>query len=136
MAQLVPKIYPEDLDPNTPIGIGFPLVMGTHKQNFTTTSQVHDNLRNLILTIKGERPMLPTFGSDLYLLLFEQMYQDQLANSARQAIKSSVTEWMPFVDILGVKVTSDNDNNKVLIEIEYSIQGWPASSTLNISVNI
>jgi len=136
MARLVPKIYPSDINENIPIGIAFPLSVGTQKQNYTTTSQVHDNLRNLILTIKGERVNLPTFGSDLYLLLFEQMYQDTLASSARLAIKDAVAEWMPFVTIHTVEVTPDSDNNKITIQVDYSVQGWPASNTLNLAVNV
>tara|TARA_R110000787_G_scaffold81882_6_gene177401 strand:+ start:1199 stop:1609 length:411 start_codon:yes stop_codon:yes gene_type:complete len=136
MARLVPKIYPTDINENIPIGIAFPLNMGTQKQNYTTTTQVHDNLRNLILTIKGERVNLPTFGSDLYLLLFEQMYQDTLAASARIAIKDAVKEWMPFVTIHIVEVTPDSDNNKITIQVDYSVQGWPASNTLNLTVNV
>ncbi len=136
MARLVPKIYPNDIDENTPIGVAFPLNPGSQKQNYTTTNQVHDNLRNLILTIKGERVNFPTFGSDLYLLLFEQMYQDTLAQSARIAIKDAVAEWMPHVTIQNTKVTPDSDNNKITIQIEYSIQGWPADSVLNLEVDV
>ena len=78
MARLVPKIYPVDVDENTPIGVSFPLTVGTQRQNFITTKQVHDNLRNLLLTMKGERPMQPTFGSDLYNLIFEPLQEEQL----------------------------------------------------------
>tara|TARA_R110002153_G_scaffold274193_2_gene447517 strand:+ start:337 stop:747 length:411 start_codon:yes stop_codon:yes gene_type:complete len=136
MANLVPKIYPNDLDVNTPIGIGFPLNVGTPNHNYNTTAQVHDNLRNLILTIKGERPMQPNFGSDVYLLVFEQLYEDDLAQAARQAIKEAVREWMPALTIEEVQVTANPDNNKILIEVNYLVQGWPASDSLNLTVNI
>jgi len=135
MAKLVPKIYPNDSTSN-PIGVGFPLVMGSPNQNYTTTAQVHDNLRNLILTMKGERVMQPTFGSDIYLLLFENIYEQQLTDSATVAIKSAVATWMPFITINNVDVSSDVDNNKTLIQILYSVQGWPAESILNLTVDI
>jgi len=135
MAKLVPKIYPNDSTSN-PIGIGFPLVVGSPNHNYTTTAQVHDNLRNLILTMKGERIMQPTFGSDIYLLLFENIYDQQLTDSATIAIKSAVATWMPFVTINNVDVTSDVDNNKTTIQILYSVQGWPAENILNLSVDI
>jgi len=136
MARLVPKIYPNDLDINTPIGIGFPLNIGTPNQNFTTTQQVHDNLRNLILTMKGERPMQPEFGSDVYYLLFEQLYQEGIAEAARNAIKDAVKIWMPFVTIQEVIVTPDTDNSKVTIECNYAVQGWPAGNSLNLTVKV
>ena len=136
MARLVPKIYPNDLDVNNPIGIGFPLNVGTPNQNFTTTQQIHDNLRNLILTMKGERPMQPDFGSDLYLLLFEPLYQESLAQAARDAIKSAVANWMPFITIQQVIVTPDTENSKVGIEVNYAVQGWPANNSLNLTVKV
>ena len=104
MAKLVPKIYPNDSTSN-PVGVGFPLVVGSPNQNYTTTAQVHDNLRNLILTMKGERVMQPTFGSDIYLLLFENIYEEQLTESATTAIKDAVALWMPFVTIGEVEST-------------------------------
>ena len=135
MARLVPKIYPNDSTSN-PVGVGFPLVVGSPNQNYTTTAQVHDNLRNLILTMKGERVMQPTFGSDIYLLLFENIYEEQLTESATTAIKDAVALWMPFVTIGEVNIASDKDNNRTTIQVLYSVQGWPAESTLNLSVDI
>ena len=64
MARLVPKIYPNDINPNTVIGVGFPLHVGMWNKNYNTSAQVKDNLRNLILTMKGERVMQPEFGCD------------------------------------------------------------------------
>jgi len=136
MAKLVPKIYPLDVNENIPIGISFPLTVGTQKQNFLTSNQVHDNLRNLILTMKGERPMQPEFGSDVYYLLFEQLYQEGIAEAARNAIKDAVKIWMPFITIQEVIVTPDTDNSKVTIECNYAVQGWPASNSLNLTVKV
>ena len=118
MAKLVPKIYPNDSTSN-PVGVGFPLVVGSPNQNYTTTAQVQ-----------------PTFGSDIYLLLFENIYEEQLTESATTAIKDAVALWMPFVTIGEVNIASDKDNNRTTIQVLYSVQGWPAESTLNLSVDI
>ena len=136
MARIVPKIYPEDFNENYPIGIGFPLSIGTPRQNFTTTNQIHDNLRNLILTMKGERVMNPEFGSDIYFLLFEQLYESTLAQSARTAIKDAVAMWMPYVKIERVSVDKQEDKNTVFISVEYSVDGWQADSVLNLTVRV
>ena len=130
MARLVPKIYPLDVNENIPIGISFPLTVGTQKQNFVTSNQVHDNLRNLILTMKGERPMQPTFGSDLYNLLFEQIDDAQLSNAAEQAVRDAVALWMPAIQIESVSVTSERDLNRVQISVLYSIEGWESETLL------
>ena len=44
---------------------------GIFSVNFTTLSQTRDNLKNLIMTRKGERVMYPEFGCDIWSLLFE-----------------------------------------------------------------
>jgi len=136
MARLVPKIYPNDINPNTVIGIGFPLNVGGWSKNYNTAGQVKDNLRNLILTMKGERPMQPEFGCDLYQLLFEQLYDDELAVAARAAIKNAMERWIPFVTLGNVNVTSTPEKNQVLIQVTYSVQGWPADDTLNLAVKV
>ena len=62
------------------VGIEFPLgrsVTGFFNKTKTLQEQTKSNIRNLLLTNKGERVMQPTFGSDLQRLLFEQ-YSDDL----------------------------------------------------------
>ena len=138
MAKLVPSLSSEQivLSGDIAVGIGFPLNVGTPKQNFTTTQQIHDNLRNLILTMKGERPMQPTFGSDLYNLLFEPLYEDTLTMACSEAIKSAVAQWMPFVTIEDVDVTERRDKNLMLVRVSYSVQGWTPDNTLNLAVKV
>jgi phage baseplate assembly protein W len=46
---------------------------GIFATNYTTLTQAKDNLKNLILTKKGERLMQPEFGCDIWLVLFEQI---------------------------------------------------------------
>tara|TARA_A100001201_G_C4096481_1_gene203996 strand:- start:8856 stop:9266 length:411 start_codon:yes stop_codon:yes gene_type:complete len=136
MARLVPKIYPVDVDENTPIGVSFPLTVGTQRQNFITTKQVHDNLRNLLLTMKGERPMQPTFGSDLYNLIFEPLQEEQLQEAATIAINDAVATWMPAVQIMGVAVSTNIDSQTVTVSVRYAVEGWEANDVLNLTVRV
>lgn len=93
------KQYPiEDLNPDTYIGIGYPIngTVGVFKQNQYTESQMIDNLKNLLLTRKGERPFQPDFGSSLFDLLFEnQISTEQLEISIRQ----DVGRWLPNISL-------------------------------------
>ena len=136
MARLVPKVYPNDIDENTPIGVSYPFTVGNVKQNYITTNQIHDNLRNLCLTMKGERPMQPTFGCDLYHLLFEPINDDELAQASRKAINNAIQEWMPYVQIANVSVTSRRDEYYVIISVSYKVEGWPADNILNLEVRV
>ncbi len=136
MARLVPKIYPADYDEATAIGLTFPLTVGNALQNFTTTKQVHDNLRNLILTIPGERVYYPTFGSGLHHVLFETAAEEDMEIAAESAIEDAVEEWMPFVTLTTVKAEFRPDEQLIIIKIEYRINGWAAENVLNLEVNI
>ena len=73
MARPIKKINPLDLKKNVAIGIPFPLG-GTpiFSSTFTTEEQALSNLKNLLLTRKGERPFQPLFGTDIPSFLFEK----------------------------------------------------------------
>ena len=62
------SIIEKDLNPDVFIGVSLPLEYG--KQGFfnktkTFLEQTKSNVKNLLLTIRGERLGNPTFGSDL-----------------------------------------------------------------------
>ena len=60
---------PENPDLNDDISVGVTLPfdgdqLGGYNLSKTTLQQASSNIKNLLLTMKGERPMQPTFGSD------------------------------------------------------------------------
>ena len=61
-----------DQDGNIPIGIQLPFngQSGLFTSTFTSIDQAISNLKNLLLTNKGERVMQPAFGTDLSRILF------------------------------------------------------------------
>ena len=92
--------------------------------NYTTLSQAKHNLRNLILTKKGERLMQPEFGSDLYKCLFEPNAKS-LETKIDQSITDAVNTWMPYVNIESITYDSSNDNkdrNRLDLELKYSLK--------------
>src|SRR5210317_2398642 len=85
---------------NYAIGITLPLTFGenTFEQSFLTKDQVKSNIKNLLLTKRGERIMQPQFGSGLQELLFEQNVDD-LEEKIQSTIEDSISQWLPFVNI-------------------------------------
>ena len=64
------------------VGLSLPLKNGDggfFEQNLTTFDQARSNLKNLLLTKKGERVLQPNFGSGLQDLLFEPI-DDEFEN--------------------------------------------------------
>ena len=118
------------------IGLSFPLTVGTTYQNFTTAKQIHDNLRNLILTIPGERVYYPTFGCGLYHLLYEPLSDGELEPAATIAVEEAVEEWMPYVSISSIQISSSPTESKMNIKVQYRVNGWEASNILNLDVSL
>ncbi|MBL7086394.1 MAG: GPW/gp25 family protein [Candidatus Cloacimonetes bacterium] len=57
-----------------------------------TFDQIKTNIRNLVLTNKGERYMHPDFGCDIYRILFEPIMIEDI----KEKIKINITKQMNF----------------------------------------
>ena len=73
------------------IGITLPIQIGNtaFNQSFTTFEQAKSNIKNLLLTKKGERIMQPNFGSGLQELLFD-FNDDTLSEKIEETITNSL----------------------------------------------
>ena len=61
------------------------------------------NLKNLLLTAKGERVMQPEFGTGLQSLLFEPM-DDMFEDKLQDVITQTVSYWLPYINIEQIDV--------------------------------
>ena len=114
-----------DVDPDVSIGFGLPMqhdeINGFFPGTSTTLSQTGSNIRNLLLTNRGERVGQPTFGADILLTLFEPM-SDQLINSVEEKVSEAIADWMPHVLVNKLVVEPDEaDVNQLNIELEFSL---------------
>ncbi len=99
---------------NNPKGIFF--------QSRTNVKQLFSNVRNLLLTTRGERYMIPDFGTNLKNILFENITsEDQFLESIKSDIVEALNTWMPFLTIekLTVNINPDTSN---LAENDHAIQ--------------
>src|SRR5210317_1704067 len=112
-----------DRDDDIYVGIGFPLdhnVQGFFRKTKTIREQTKSNIRNLLLTEKGERLFQPNFGSNLKSLLFEQITSEKI-DDIENDIRESIGTWLPYVSINELVVVQDNRNpNQILTSLEYS----------------
>lgn len=107
------------------IGLTLPLRFSnnTFEQSYQTISQIKSNIKNLLLTSRGERVMQPEFGSGLSSLLFEQS-DSNLEGHIEDTIISSIDMWMPYISIESIQVDmSDNskDRNVVNISLQFKV---------------
>ena len=125
---------PENPDLNDDISVGVTLPfdgdqLGVYNLSKTTLQQASSNIKNLLLTMKGERPMQTTFGSDLFRTLFEPMVDGgEIEEQAEIAINEAMEEWLPYIKIESLDFTSSNDEkdrNIFKITMVFSIVGDP-----------
>ena len=119
------------------VGVRFPLDYspeGFFYKTKTILEQAKANLRNLLLTSKGERVMQPEFGSTLTDILFEQ--GPDVQNQIDEAIRDATSSWLPYININDIVVVQD-DSNIVDVSIDFSVSVEPDSfETLTFNFNI
>ena len=80
------------------------------------------SIRNLIMTVPGERPFNPVLGSQVTNLLFENL--DKLtASSIKSEIINTISNFEPRVRLNEVIVKAQPDNNQFDVQIQYYIIG-------------
>ena len=112
---------------------------GIFAVNYTTISQASENLKNLILTKKGERVMQPEFGCDIWELLFEPISEDVISTQIESSILSAVEIWLPYINIDKIIFDYDEndiDSNKINVEVKFSLKSNPTiTESINININ-
>ncbi len=83
------------------------------------------SVRNLVLTVPGERFFNEELGSKVSELLFDNV-DDISASSIQQEIEETLTLYEPRVELMDVKVSPDYDNNQFDVTIAYKIIGIDA----------
>jgi phage baseplate assembly protein W len=141
MAYVLDKKIVKDTEEfnNFAYGITLPVQNGNggfFNQAFSSFEQAKSNLKNLLLTRKGERIFQPNFGTGLHELLFEQL-TDELEAKLESTITDSVNYWLPYIDIdeINVNMTDENkDRNIAEMSIKFSIGGRVETSEITFTV--
>ena len=124
---------------NYAVGITLPIQRGEDgyfRQSFRTFDQVRSNLKNLLLTKKGERIFQPTFGSGLHDLLFNpatEKFEEDLENT----INDAVAQWLPYIIVEDINIDISKemtDNNQAKVSLKFRQEGDQTLDTLTFLV--
>ena len=128
-----------DLDNDKAIGIQLPFNHrgGLFKLSYTTEEQAISNLKNLILTTKGERFGQPTLGTDINRFLFENNTND-LRVQIENGLGEDIATWLPYIIIDKIDVLIGEldgiDGNVVNIKFNFRVTEKGATKEINILV--
>ena len=122
------------------IGISLPLQFdnNTFTQTFQTSEQVKSNIKNLLLTKKGERILQPEFGSGLQELLFE-INDDQLADKIENTIVDTMAMWLPYITVNNIDIRQSNElknSNTVEISISFRVGDTPNLESVTFNAQV
>jgi phage baseplate assembly protein W len=118
-----------------PIGIKTPLEFSKKSQDslfamhYDIATQIHDNLRNLLLTNPGERLGRHDYGAGLREMTMEMLSSEDYEYSVMMRIKATVEKYMPFVDldsftvedISGQPYALQTSMSKVTVIVTYNV---------------
>ena len=124
---------------NFAVGITLPIQRGNDgyfAQSFRTFDQVRSNLKNLLLTKKGERILQPEFGSGLHDLLFNPA-TEKFEEDLETTINDSVAKWLPYVIVEDINIDiskEQTDNNQAKVSLKFKQEGDQTLDTLTFLV--
>jgi phage baseplate assembly protein W len=102
--------FPPDVNPNGGIAL------------VSREREIEQAIQIIMMTYPGERPMRPRFGCPLRDFVFRNA-DYSTAVELSLAVKSSVVQWEPRVDVVDVVVTPDPVvRNRLDIEVIYQIK--------------
>jgi|TARA_R110000796_G_scaffold222546_1_gene338742 phage baseplate assembly protein W len=119
-----------DVTTKSEIGLGVDLSFGNpgvFKTLYTTNDQAKANIRNLLLTRKGERYNLINFGTNLLNIVF-QPNNDETKELINFEITSALTSWLPYIIIQDLEILTVDDDptliHTIKITLKYTVDGF------------
>ena len=124
---------------NFAVGITLPIQRGDEgyfRQSFRTFDQVRSNLKNLLLTKRGERILQPDFGSGLHDLLFNPA-TEKFEEDLETTINDAVAKWLPYIIVEDINIDiskEQTDNNQAEVSLKFRQEGDQTLDTLTFLV--
>ena len=100
----------------------------------TMRATIKQNFKMLILTVPGERVMVPEYGVGMKTYLFNQ-FNDNTYAEIDSKIREQVKTYMPFIKIQEIITNSQSqDMNLLGLSIRYSIPRFGVTDLLEITI--
>jgi|TARA_Y100000310_G_C20650864_1_gene799337 hypothetical protein len=101
--------------------------------NSSIVSEINQNFRMLILTIPGERVMVPDFGVGIKRYLFSR-YGEDVYTEIKTKILDQTSRYLPVISISNITFDdTDMDGNILGIAIYYSIPTLGVSDSIVVT---
>lgn len=126
---------PLDLRASVGVGVDLPFTgPAVFNTTFTTKDATKANLINFFLTNKGERYFNPLFGSDIRLLLFENVSEDTVIELKSRILKE-LRVFFPRIKQTKFEISGDPDNNSLRVYLRYQIINSSVEDEILINID-
>ena len=91
---------------------------GFFQGNKDTISAIREDIKILLMTIKGERVMHRNMGTSLPILdgqLFEPTQNVEVTEKIRMEIESQIEIYLPFISLQSVNIFTSEDDDKLTV---------------------
>ena len=92
---------------------------------------IKGSIRNLVLTSNYEKPFHPEIGSPIKRLLFEPA-TPMLPILIQRAIRQTIDNFEPRVNLVNVTANMSPDNNSVYVTVEFKVVNTSVVQAVNI----
>lgn len=99
-------------------------------QKDTDVDAIFNSVSNIILTVQGERRMLPTFASNVKHLLFEPI-DEITARLIAENLVDAIRIWDDRIDITGFDIEPLYDQNSYRCRLKFNIVGSDETETID-----
>ena len=116
----------QDSEPRSFLGVGWKFPVQTTPGQLIEMSSyeqdIHEAIRIILETPKGQRVMRPDFGCGIHGFVFASMNTSEM-HRIESAVREALTLWEPRIELNNVTVSQDNSHiGKLIISIDYRVR--------------
>ena len=119
--------------------VKFPLELTADDVGYKNITDVNEmiryNLKSTLLTNPGELVSNPEFGVGLRRILFEQPTPNTMQN-LRARISSQVSTFLPYIKVVNLGMSVDQQRNLLRIKINYKITNTQVVEIFELSTEL
>jgi len=117
--------------------ISFPFTLDPFGKTTSSTNQkkiYQDRVLTLLSTAVGERPMRPTYGTNIATAMFEN--QGKIERAINDAIRSAISKWLPELTVNKINIVGFLDTGAVTVEINITLPDFTEDSITIVSTTL
>jgi len=117
--------------------ISYPFTLDPFGKTASTTDQrkiYQDRVLTLLSTAIGERPMRPTYGTNIATAMFEN--QGNVEKAINDAIRSAISKWIPDLTVNNIFIKGFLDTGAVTVELNVTLPDFIEDSITVVSTTL